>query len=71
MIAMTQEIVNDVQKELEESEIEHLEDLCEWWIDYNYCENAWETVTEYENRKSVVIPMIIGEKLKHYEQEYE
>jgi hypothetical protein len=59
-----------VEKELQGNDIESLEKLAEWWMEYEYVGDPWESALEYERRKEMVMPMIMNEKLLRYEQEY-
>lgn len=65
------DIKEEVIWELEKNSIESLETLSEWWLEYEYSDNLWENEKEYENRKNMVIPLIIDEKLKRHELEYD
>lgn len=63
-------IKENVISELQKKDIESLEELADWWMEYEYNGDPWESAAEYEKRKEMVVPLIINEKLKRYEQEY-
>lgn len=62
-------IEEDVFRALAMKNIDSLEDLSEWWIEHKH-KPIWETKKQYEDRKAVVLPMIIDLKLRIYEEEY-
>lgn len=49
--------------------IEQIESLLEIWLDYEYKPNRWETQSQFEERRNIVIPLLIERKLTHYELE--
>lgn len=64
-------IKEDVINELQKKDIEDLESLSDWWLDHIPKESMWESAAEYEQRKAMVVPLIINEKLERMEIEYD
>ena len=64
---MTKETFESVKERVKNFNDEQLDNLSEWWLDFAFKANIVESEGDFENRKSIVLPLIIEEKLNRYE----